>query len=703
MNESITDIVNAYQKAGYTLFPLGNYKNQKAPRDKNWQVIDYSDETAESLGPIFGVRLEDTDVVFDYDPKRKKTPHDLKAFFNEVGLGRQETFIVQSQSGGLHVLYKMQPLPAGFRFPGRVPGYQSIEIKSKGLYVVACGSVYDSRKEVDYDGDEYKYGVYIPFRHDPSKTLQCPPELIAALKPREANTTLPDSEFEYTDDDATKTQFIQYLMQEYALKAGTFQCACEGRKYGLSPAVNGQLIKDYLNPRREHQKTDKEIDHKVNNAYVYGQGNVGDLSPKTIFTGFTPDGADEEKHAIKWILGPPKPHALNGEQIPCIQNVVNHFTTPLYGSTQYPNPLLDSLAFNEHSGAIEFLKIMPWHKEKQDVWKDEDTIQCKYFISFEGHHRASTSDIQDALQIIARRKTYHPMKQWATTLVWDGIPRLDKLLIDYFRCEDSEYTRAVGKNTLIAAWARIYEPGCQHDSMLVLEGRQGIGKSQGVAALATPWYMDSPLKFDKDGIAVMRKAWIYEVAEMSFLKYENKLEEMRQFITCKVDACRMPYARFTEEYKRATIFIGTCNPDKHGYLIDEAGNRRFWPVWVHSVDLVALKRDRDQLFAEALTRYREGETYFLNTKELEFAAEYETKKRMVHDSLEDELINWLTLKPVDLALTNLNIINFAFSIPAIKAPRDINRRISKMMYSLGYDYVQKWNGGSRSRVWERDI
>lgn len=690
--------ISAYKSAGYSLFPLDNWSNPKAPREKNYQNIDYTDET---LPKIYGVKLDFIDCVLDFDPRRGETQ--LVDLFRSIGLPRQETFMVTSQSGGRHVYYKMPPLQTGYHFPAKVPGYPAIEIKSKGLYVVGAGSIYtppckceESPSTCACDREPRPYTYY---RHDPSIVMQLPDKLMDVLKPRFRDANLPKLGY-FTDDDATKTQFIQYLMQPYAMKVGTYQNACEGRAYGLSPDAVFLLMADYWNSRRESPKTDEQLKQKIRNAYTYGQREPGSLSPATIFADFKPDAPEQkyqDKYPIKWV-----PKTPGGTDLmTCMQNVVNHFSLEKHGSEQVDNPFINMLGYNTHSSNVEFLKPAPWHTpgEDHDIWLDSDTVMCKNYLGFVCHYRANKEDIQDAVFVVANRLKYNPIKIDIESTKWDGENRLERLFVDYAKCDDTPYSRAVGKNMLIGLVARAYDPGCQHDTMVIVEGLQGIGKSSFCKSLGGKYHIDTPMVTGKDGIGIMRKGWLIEIPEMEFTS-KHEVKEIRRHITCKEDVGRMPYARVTEAFKRASVFIGTANPEQHGYFTDSTGNRRFEPVWAYSIDLDALRRDRSQILAEALVRYKEGENHYLDTPELVEMAKRQTQARMEHDPWEEDIGQWLNTVPSDLVLTTSTIMTMGLGVRSDKA---LAPRVSKIMAKLGYNVVQHRVNGTRIRVWEKDL
>ena len=218
------------------------------------------------------------------------------------------------------------------------------------------------------------------------------------------------------------------------------------------------------------------------------------------------------------------------------------------------------------------------------------------------------------MALVSSERLYHPVKEYLNGLSWDGTKRLENLLVDYLGAEDTPYVRAVTRKTLVAAVARIYEPGTKFDSILVLNGPQGIGKSTLFARLGRAWYSDSlsisDMK-DKTASEKLQGYWILELGELAGIR-KMDVETVKSFITRTDDKYRKAYGVNVESHPRQCIIVGSTNSDG-GFLRDVTGNRRFWPVRVlgkgrHKPwDLDAV----DQIWAEAAEYYHQGEELFL--------------------------------------------------------------------------------------------
>lgn len=207
----------------------------------------------------------------------------------------------------------------------------------------------------------------------------------------------------------------------------------------------------------------------------------------------------------------------------------------------------------------------------------------------------------DVISDLARQASFHPVKDYLDEMQgkWDGVSRIERLLIDYFGAEDTPFNRAAGRLWMTAAVRRMRCPGCKFDELLVLISGQGAGKSSGIAAITGPqeWFTDClPMNAPpKETIEQTRGKWIGEIAELQ--GNHREVETIKAFLSRQVDTARGAFGRLPEDVKRSFVCIGTTNSEQ--FLKDRTGNRRFWPVKVGEIDLAGIKRDRDQLWAEA--------------------------------------------------------------------------------------------------------
>jgi hypothetical protein len=219
--------------------------------------------------------------------------------------------------------------------------------------------------------------------------------------------------------------------------------------------------------------------------------------------------------------------------------------------------------------------------------------------------RALSKDVtHQAVDIRAHECAFHPVRDYLHSLTWDGQPRIASLFPDYFGAhgECSAYAEAVSRMFMVSLVARIIEPGCKVDHLPVIEGPQGAGKSTACRLLGGEWFSDAlPDIGSKDAQQFLRGKWLIEVSEMHAMT-RAEAAQLKAFITRQEERYRPSHGRKEVFEARQCVFIGTTNKD--AYLRDETGGRRFWPIKATSIDLDALARDRDQLFAEAVAAYR---------------------------------------------------------------------------------------------------
>ena len=281
----------------------------------------------------------------------------------------------------------------------------------------------------------------------------------------------------------------------------------------------------------------------------------------------------------------------------------------------------------------------------------------------------------------ARRNLFHPVKDYLDNLKWDGKPRLDQWLITYANAKDTAYVRAVSAIPLIAAVRRVREPGCKFDEMLILEGAQGIDKSRALETLAirSEWFSDDlPLNADgKRVIEQTRGRWIVEAAELSGMRKAD-IEHLKAALSRQADRARLAFARQTTEKRREFIVVGTTNNDR--YLKDLSGNRRFWPVAVEGFDIERLRRDRDQLWAEAAAREAGGESIRLDSRLWRDAAQ-EQNERTVDDPWIDIIAKLLgDLEGKLLAADAWTLVGITNG----QQTQDHNNRLGMAMRQLGW-------------------
>ena len=307
-----------------------------------------------------------------------------------------------------------------------------------------------------------------------------------------------------------------------------------------------------------------------------------------------------------------------------------------------------------------------------------------------------------AVEVVASAMAQHPVRTYLRAQVWDGVPRLDTMLSVYFKAKDSPYTRGVSSRWMISAVARVMRPGCQADCALILESKkQGRGKSTGLEILASPsWFADSGIDIgNKDSYQNLRGVWIYEIGELDGVR-GREVTKVKNYVGARADRYRPTYARKTVNVPRQGVFAGTTNESE--YLGDTTGNRRFLPVRVYGdVDRDGLRRDRDQIWAEAHYRFLQGDAWHVDTPDFRALCEEQQEDRVRDDVWAPKIATWLqnpTImrigsdgklgdQPVDLSKGVLTheVLEGALGKPTGDATRGDEMRVATILRGWGYE------------------
>ena len=377
----------------------------------------------------------------------------------------------------------------------------------------------------------------------------------------------------------------------------------------------------------------------------------------------------------------------------------------IYLMTRYSEPLRGIFILNEFSRRKMVVRCPSW--EREDKFKPRDVRDDDYSRVCMELERLGLSPTRErasaAIEAICHDRSFHPVQRYFRSLKWDGKRRLHSWLTYYLGAETdpADYLTGVGTKWMVAAVARIYQPGCKFDHMLVLEGQTDIGKSAALRKLATfhgEEYFYDGMTFakigDKDTMQNIQGSLIIEFPELSSL-HSREVEDVKQWITIQEDRGRKPYGREPVIYPRQFVLAGSTNNNE--YLKDATGNKRFWPVNCgKKLDLVSLEKDREQLWAEAVHLYKEGYQWWITDDILMQESKNVQKLRLVVHPWTDHVLDYAYGR---LFVSTSEILIKALNIDVGKFKRSDEMIVADILKANGYKQTRQSSG---KRGWERE-
>lgn len=359
-----------------------------------------------------------------------------------------------------------------------------------------------------------------------------------------------------------------------------------------------------------------------------GKQELTDLSPNALTD-------------VEWMKTSTLRYDDNGRVKPTLDNMLKILV--------HDQALSGRIAYDRFASRYVAKGALPWNMTPGTrLWTDADDAGLRWYL--ENKYEVTGRDkVQDAMIMCAEQNGFNEVLDYLKSLKWDGVPRLDTLFIDYLGAEDNVYTRAVARKSLTAAVARAYEPGCKYDTMPILVGRQGAGKSTLIRTIGKKWYADGLSTFEgKEAAESIQGKWIIEAGEMAgYTRAEENAS--KQFLSRQVDVFRQAYGRRTQEYPRRCVFFGSSN--QYEFLKDITGNRRFWPIDIEAQKptknvYVNLPGEVDQIWAEAVVRYKNGESLIIEDNEAALKIAETAREAHMESNSKQGLINEFLLQKV---------------------------------------------------------
>ena len=416
---------------------------------------------------------------------------------------------------------------------------------------------------------------------------------------------------------------------------------------------------------------------------------AGGAAPKPRAAEEPPPADSEDAYGANVVALPPRKRAKEGWRKDWHLSTTAAPLPTLYNALvalRNHEPFVTAIRFDEMACQVVITGRLPGTEDAPTprVVRDADVLAIQEEMQVIGLRRIARATVQDAIERRADEQRFHPVREYLATLEWDGETRINGWLSRYLGVEGCPYADTIGRLFLIALIARVMRPGCKVDYMLILEGPQGAMKSTACRILAGDWFSDNLPDLSRgDAVRLsmhLRGKWLIEIAEMSSFN-SAEAHTLKEFLTQTEERYTPKYGRNEVREPRQCLFVGTTN--EGAYLRDATGARRFWPVKVGTIDLEALKTDRDQLLAEALNAYREGAQWWPDKA---FEAEHiapQQEARYESDPWEEAVESWLAKTWGD-RFSVTEVLKEAISLEVGKIGTREQRRVSAILQRFGW-------------------
>lgn len=729
-NAALRDMVDKYHSQSHVTIPL----RDKIPFHSNWQklTIDKVDRRTFKGHSSFGFQIPSNIVVIDVDnhgttQKGNESLEKLCADF-DFDFKTEAGMVVKTAGNGYHLYYLLPPMEEGVKPVNALNKYPAIEFKSKGRQVVIPESTLSNGKRYDL------------IKGSLNELTELPQALFEAIKTTNVINKEPKiaiTKQKLPDAPADVLAFDNYLAKQPESIPGDFnghkyRISAQAKNYGISPAVLLPKLMDWDTRVNFDPMTEDEVKTIILNAYNYSNEGASSKSITKVFNKVIDKTIEDsiEKGIVEKLVEA-KEYKLEEIELwtdTLIKTKKGELSKGHFGirnteiHLQNLPEFKQKLALNLFTMDTVWLTVPEWRKkineqileqevvnpedadkiEAQPPLTDDDIVIIRGLLNNIGFD-PNANQIHEAVRAVALQNMFHPVKDYFESLPkWDGVKRLDTFFQKYAGTIQNDYFAEVGRKIFVAVVTRVYIPGAKFDYTPVLVGGQGKAKSSFIKAMAIrpQWFSDSLGDIEnKDVILQMRSKLIIENAEMAMTS-KKAVTIQKAFLSRSTDRARLPYERLPRDIPRQCIFIATTNEDR--FLIDETGNRRFWPIEIINLSIEKVRKDIDLLYAEALYLFKKGEMLFLSP-ETEKLAEIYQAERFSADEWQDKVIDWLEKEKPSMVkgaeiwtrcLGRMDLMQFD-----LKA----QKRIANILRSLNWHATIRRIDGKQTRGFEKQI
>ncbi len=358
------------------------------------------------------------------------------------------------------------------------------------------------------------------------------------------------------------------------------------------------------------------------------------------------------------------------------------------------------LGFDEFALETVLCDAPPWFDGLEWTprrWSTHDDLLLTDWLQHNGI-AVNSIEAARAVETVARDRSFHPVRNYLENLRHDSGARLNTWLADYLGTDNNEYNATVGRCMMIAAVARIFDPGCKVDTVPIIEGVQGARKSTAVRILFDPWFTDEIADLgSKDASMQARGVWGIEISELDSMS-RSETSRVKAFISRTTDRFRPPYGSRIIEAPRSCVFWGTTNTDN--YLKDETGGRRFWPIKAGTIDVEGITKVRDQLWAEAVVLYDAKVPWWITKDKSHAEADAEQRRRYVGDPWDEVIGVYVDGKN---EVTVNSILSVVVGADHSRWGQAELNRVARVLQSAGFKRCQRGSGANKRWVYRRPM